>query len=116
MAVATRHSLAVSDDPIQFCYDKGWTDGLPVVPPTEERVTAMLAGTALAPTTVVAKIAPSWANATVEKIAVNCVMAGCLPAYMPVIIAAVKAMTDPALNLNGMQCSTHLSTDRKSVV
>ena len=110
MTVATRHSLADSDDPIQFCYDKGWTDGLPVVPPTEERLAAMLAGTPLPPSTVVAKIAPSWANATVEKIAANSVMAGCLPVYMPVIIAAVKAMTDPALNLNGMQCSTHLST------
>ena len=110
MTVATRHSLADSDDPIQFCYDKGWTDGLPVVPPTEKRLAAMLAGTPLPPPTVVAKIAPSWANATVEKIAANSVMAGCLPAYMPVIIAAVKAMTDPALNLNGMQCSTHLST------
>jgi hypothetical protein len=110
MAVATRHSLSSSDDPIQYCYEQGWTDGLPVVPPTEERVAAMLAGTPLSPATVVAKIAPSWAKATVEKIAVNAVMAGCLPAYMPVVIAAVKAMTDPALNLNGMQCSTHLST------
>jgi len=110
MALATRHSLSASDDPIQFCYDRGWTDGLPVVPPTEERVEAMLAGTTLAPSTLVAKIPPSWAEATVEKIAVNSVMAGCLPEYMPVIIAAVRAMTDPALNLNGIQCSTHLST------
>ena len=110
MAAATRHSLADSDDPIEFCYQQGWTDGLPVVPPTEARVAAMLAGTPLAPSTVIAKIPPSWAVATVEKIAVNSVMAGCLPAYMPVIIAAVRAMTDKALNLNGMQCSTHLST------
>ena len=110
MTLATRHSLSDAEDPIQFCYDQGWTDGLPVVPPTPERVAAMLAGTTLAPATMLAKIPPSWAGATVEKIAVNAVLAGCLPAYMPVIIAAVKAMTDPALNLNGMQCSTHLST------
>ena len=110
MAVAARHPLPEDIDPIQFCYDQGWTDGLPVVPPTEDRVLAMLEGTALAASTVIAKIAPSWAVATVEKIAVNAVMAGCLPAYMPVILAAVRAMTDPALNLNGMQCSTHLST------
>ena len=110
MAEAARHTLASSIDPIQFCYDQGWTDGLPVIPPTEDRVLAMLAGTPLAPSALIAKIAPSWANATVEKIAVNAVMAGCLPAYMPVIIAAVRAMTNPALNLNGMQCSTHLST------
>jgi len=110
MKSATRHALAEGDDPIQFCYDRGWTDGLPVVPPTPERVEAMLAGTALAPSTLIAKVPPAWAAATVEKIAVNAVMAGCLPEYMPVIIAAVRAMTDPALNLNGMQCSTHLST------
>ena len=110
MKAAARHELADSDDPIQFCYDRGWTDGPPVVPPTPERVEAMLKGTPLTPSTVVAKIPPAWATATVEKIAVNAVMAGCLPEYMPVIVAAVKAMTDPALNLNGMQCSTHLST------
>jgi hypothetical protein len=81
-----------------------------VVPPTEERVAAMLAGAGLPRDRVIAKIPPAWAEATVEKIAVNCVMAGCLPGYFPVVLAAVRAMTDPALNLNGMQCSTHLST------
>ena len=110
MAVATRHTLESTDDPIQYCYDRGWTDGLPVVPPTEERVAAMLGGTALPRDRVIAKIPPAWAEATVEKIAINCVMAGCLPGYFPVVLAAVRAMTDPALNLNGMQCSTHLST------
>jgi hypothetical protein len=110
MAVATRHTLTSTDDPIQYCYDRGWTDGLPVVPPTEERVAAMLGGTGLPRDRVIAKIPPAWAEATVEKIAINCVMAGCLPSYLPVVLAAVRAMTDPALNLNGMQCSTHLST------
>jgi len=110
MAVATRHTLDSTDDPIQYCYDRGWTDGLPVVPPTEERVAAMLAGAGLPRDRVIAKIPPAWAEATVEKIAVNCVMAGCLPGYFPVVLAAVRAMSDPALNLNGMQCSTHLST------
>lgn len=110
MAVATRHTLQDAADPIQYCYEQGWTDGLPVVPPTEERVAAMLAGTTLPRTQVVAKIPPGWGTATVEKIAINCVMAGCEPAYLPVVIAAVRAMTTPALNLNGMQCSTHLST------
>ncbi len=110
MAVATRHTLSSTDDPFQFCYERGWTDGLPVVPPTEERVDAMLAGTALPRGQVIAKIPPAWGTATVEKIAINSVMAGCEPAYLPVVIAAVRAMTTPALNLNGMQCSTHLST------
>lgn len=107
---AGRHSLPENEDLFQFCYDKGWTDGLPVIPPTDERVAAMLGGTTLAPSTVIAKIPPAWGTATVEKIAANCVMAGCLPAYLPVVIAAVKAMTDPVMNLNGIQCSTHLST------
>jgi hypothetical protein len=107
---ATRHSLTEAEDPIQYCYDRGWTDGLPVVPPTEARVAAMLAGTTLPREQVIARIPPVWADATVEKIATNCVMAGCEPRYLPVVIAAVRAMTSPALNLNGMQCSTHLST------
>ena len=110
MNQATSHTVSESMDTFQFCFDKGWTDGLPVIPPTKVRVLAMLSGTTLAPSHVVAKIPPGWGEATVEKIAANAVMAGCLPEYMPVIIAAVKAMTDPALNLNGMQCSTHLST------
>lgn len=110
MGAAARHELPDAADPFEYCYERGWTDGLPVIPPTAERVAAMLTGTRLAPSTLIAKVPPSWGEATVEKIAVNCVMAGCLPSYMPVVIAAVKAMTDPALNLNGMQCSTHLST------
>lgn len=110
MAVATRHTLQDAADPIEYCFERGWTDGLPVVPPTEERVAAMLAGTKIPRATVIAKIPPGWGTATVEKIAINCVMAGCEPAYLPVVIAAVRAMTTPALNLNGMQCSTHLST------
>ncbi len=110
MTAATRHTLPSSDDPVQYCYDRGWTDGLPVVPPTEQRVAAMLGATPLAREQVIAKIPPAWAEATVEKIAINCVMAGCEPRYLPVVVAAVRAMTNPALNLNGMQCSTHLST------
>lgn len=70
----------------------------------------MLAGTSLPLDTVVTKIPPSWAEATVEKIAINSVMAGCRPDYLPVVIAAVRAITQPALNLNGMQSSTHLAT------
>jgi hypothetical protein len=107
---ATRHPLDPSEDPIQVCYDRGWTDGLPVVPPTLERVETVLRGTSLAASAVIARIPPSWAEATVEKIAANCVMAGCLPVYLPVVIAAVRAMADPRLNLNGIQCTTHLAT------
>ncbi|HZA57523.1 MAG TPA: UGSC family (seleno)protein, partial [Candidatus Udaeobacter sp.] len=82
-----------------FFEEKGWTDGLPIVPPTEERVAQMLAAAKFKPGDVVGVVPPSWAPATVEKIAINAVMAGCLPAYMPVLVAAVEAITDPKLNL-----------------
>jgi hypothetical protein len=79
----------------RFFYRRGWTDGLPVVPPTGAAVTEMLKGTDLTPGHLVAEIVPRSGKATVEKIAVNAVMAGCLPTYMPVLIAAVQALTDP---------------------
>ncbi|MEM2342467.1 MAG: hypothetical protein QXI67_07590 [Candidatus Bathyarchaeia archaeon] len=68
---------------------------MPIIPPTEEAVNEMLKGTDLPPDYVVARIPPKMGKATVEKIAINAVMAGCLPTHMPVLIAAVQAMTDP---------------------
>ena len=65
-------------------FSKGWTDGLPIIPPTEEAVERMLTGTKRSPSEVIAAVPPSWGEATVEKIAINAVMAGCLPEYMPV--------------------------------
>lgn len=88
-------------------YSKGWTDGLPVIPPTEDRVRQMLSGTRRDPAEIVALIAPRNAPASMEKIAINAVMAGCLPEYMPVLIAAVEAMTDKGFNLMGVQNTTH---------
>ncbi len=76
----------------RFFYKRGWTDGLPVIPPTEEAVAEMLTGTDLAPDQVVATLVPRKGKATVEKIAVNAVMAGALPTYLPLIIAGVKAL------------------------
>ncbi|MBI2908802.1 MAG: hypothetical protein HYX92_14260 [Chloroflexi bacterium] len=84
-------------------YEQGWTDGLPVVPPTREAVEAMLAHTDRRPEEVVGLLAPRMGKATVEKIAVNAVMAGCLPEYLPVLIASVEAMAEPAFNLSGLQ-------------
>ena len=89
-----------------FFEEKGWSDGLPIIPPTEERVNQMLAATKRAPQEVVGAVAPRWADATVEKIAINGVMAGCKPEYMPVLIAAVEAITDPKLNLYALQATT----------
>jgi len=76
----------------RFFYQRGWTDGLPVIPPTEAAVAEMLTGTDLPPDHLVEKLEPRLGKATVEKIAVNAVMAGCLPTYMPLLIAGVQAL------------------------
>ena len=86
---------------------QGWTDGLPIVPPTEARVEAMLAGIDAEPDHVVGKIPPLWAEASVEKVAINAVMAGCGPEAMPVLVAALEAMLEPPFNLYGVQATTH---------
>jgi len=88
-------------------FEKGWTDGLPIIPPTEEAVERMLACTNRDPADIVAVIPPRWGKATVEKIAINAVMAGCLPEYLPLIIVAVMAMCEESLNLRGVQATTH---------
>jgi hypothetical protein len=75
-----------------FFYQRGWTDGLPVVPPTEAAVAEMLTGTDLPPDHLVEKLEPRLGKATVERIAINAVMAGCLPTYMPLLIAGVHAL------------------------
>jgi hypothetical protein len=87
--------------------ERGWSDGLPIIPPTEEAVEKMLTGTHRNPAEVVGVIPPLWSEATVEKIAINATMAGCLPEYMPVLIAAVSAMCEEPLNLRGVQATTH---------
>jgi len=82
------------DEVNQFFYKRGWTDGLPIIPPTDEAVSQMLMGTDLPADHIVGKILPRLGKATVEKIAINAVMAGALPTYMPLLIAAVQAITD----------------------
>jgi hypothetical protein len=89
-----------------FFEEKGWSDGLPVIPPTEERVAEMLAATRRKSEETLGTVPPRWAPATVEKVAINAVMAGCKPEYMPVLIAAVEAITDPTLNLYSLQATT----------
>lgn len=93
-------------DPIEVCYDRGWTDGLPVTPPTPERILRMLAGTRRDPSEVVGRIPPELAPCTVEKVAANAVLAGCRPEYMPVVLAALEAALDPGFTLHGVTCST----------
>ena len=78
------------------------SDGLPIVPPTAARVERMLAATTRDPAEVIGPIPPKWAPCSIEKIAINAVMAGCLPEYLPVIIAAVEAICEPRFNLYGV--------------
>ena len=95
-----------SIEAIQSLHAQGWTDGLPVVPPTEEAVEWMLRGTDRDRDEIIAELAPAWGEATVESIAVNAVMAGCRPPMLPVVIAAVQAVAEPRLNLSGRQTTT----------
>jgi hypothetical protein len=90
----------------QFYYRKGWGDGLPIVPPTEEAVAEMLTGTDLPPDHIVATIIPRKGKATIEKIAINAVMAGALPTHMPVLIATVQAFADPKSRFDTFEVST----------
>ena len=90
----------------RFFYSKGWIDGLPVVPPTEKAVMEMMTGTDLPADHVVAKIIPRLGKATIEKIAVNAVMAGALPTHMPLLIAAVQALADPKSRFDTFEVST----------
>ena len=102
--------INIDDSPeaaFQFMLEQGWSDGLPVIPPTEDRVRAMLDHAQRDSSELVGYINPDAGSATVEKIAVNAVMAGCLPEYMPVLIAAVKAITEPDFNIHGLQTTTN---------
>jgi hypothetical protein len=92
---ARRIEVSEFDDPVEVAYDRGWSDGLPVVPPTELRVARMLAGTARRPDEVLGLIPPNMGEGTVEKVAINAVMAGCRPEYLPVVLATVEAALIP---------------------
>ncbi len=87
--------------------ERGWTDGLPIVPPTERRVHEFLKQTPRDPREVVGVLPPRQGEATIEKIAVNAVMAGCRPEYFPVVLAAIEALADPLFNLDSVQATTH---------
>jgi len=104
-----RVEFAEAEDEVEAMFDRGWTDGLPVVPPTEARVMAMLEGTTRAPDEVIASIPPNLAEGTVEKIAVNAVMAGCRPEYLPFVIAAVEASCSDSFNMHGLLATTYFS-------
>ena len=110
MRVASRKiEYGEHDDPVEICYARGWTDGLPVTPPTDERIAGMLQGTSRAPEEVVGRIPPNLADCTVEKVAITAVLAGCRPEYMPVLLAAVEAALEPVFTLHGLLATTYFS-------
>ncbi len=91
---------------IDWCYEQGWTDGLPVVPPAVERVKAMLAADSRPPETVIAVHPATTLELSLHAAAVNAVMAGCLPEYFPVVVSAFEAMNKPDFNFHGSTAST----------
>lgn len=101
-----RVELADADDEVEVMFARGWTDGLPVVPPTERRVLAMLEGTDRAPDDVIAVVPPDLVEATVEKAAIAAVMAGCKPEYLPWVLTAIEAACNETFNMHGLLATT----------
>ncbi|MBO6564490.1 MAG: hypothetical protein JJ956_07085 [Pseudomonadales bacterium] len=106
---ARQLTIASEEDELEACFDRGWSDGLPVVPPTPERVMRMLTGTHRDPAEVVGVVPPDLIPCTVEKIAINAVLAGCKPEYMPVVIAAVEAALQDEFCMHGLLATTYYS-------
>ena len=98
--------MAGWSEAVEACFERGWTDGLPVVPATEAAVRPFLRAAGLAPGDVVLREPVRRRTITAEKVAVNALLAGCRPEYMPVLLAALDAMADPAFNLHGAITST----------
>ena len=98
--------MSEAADAIEQLHARGVTDGLPVVPPTRALVDAMIAASDRRADELIASVAPANGRATIEKIAINAVMAGCRPEYMPVVVAAVRAMCDDAFDLVGISGTT----------
>lgn len=103
---ARRIDVTSGDDVAEFMFDQGFSDGLPMVPPTPERVMRMLGGTHRDAQDIIATVPPNMGEATVEKIAINAVMAGCKPEYLPVVIAAVEAACTDEFNIHGVTATT----------
>jgi hypothetical protein len=118
MARADMNELALANSPmavregtdlVEWYFEQGWTDGLPVVPPTRAAVDAMVAALGGRPQFVECKVPPRYGSLTREVLAINMVMAGCKPEYASVVRAAMLALTQKAFNLNGVQATTHMA-------
>jgi hypothetical protein len=101
-----RIDVADREDDIEMMFTRGWSDGLPVVPPTEARVLAMLAGTRRVADEIVATVPPDLVDVTVEKVAIAAVMAGCRPEYLPWVLTAVEAACTDEFNMHGLLATT----------
>ena len=97
------------EDEHEACFSRGWSDGLPVVPPTPVRVLRMLGGTSRDPQEIIGTIPPNNIPCTVEKVAINAVLAGCRPEYLPVVLAVVDAALAPEFAMHGLLCTTYFS-------
>src|ERR1700758_1058014 len=93
----------------EWYFEQGWTDGLPVVPPTRAQVDAFVEALGGEPQFVECKVPPRYGSLTREVLAINMVMAGCKPEYAPVVRAAMLALTTNTFNLNGVQATTHMA-------
>ena len=98
-----------NEDPIELAFDRGWSDGLPVTPPTPLRVARMLSGTERDLDEVLGLIPPNLNPCTVEKAAINAVLAGCRPEYLPVVLTAIEAALEPIFAMHGLLCTLHFS-------
>ncbi|MFP6868945.1 MAG: hypothetical protein VCE91_06275 [Nitrospinota bacterium] len=96
-------------DGVEFFFEKKWSDGLPVVVPTEERIERMISGASRDPVELIGAVPPAFGEATVRAIAAHAVMAGCRPEYLPVLIAGLESMLDERFGLNGLQGSMNSS-------
>ena len=109
MLQARRIEVAELEDEHELAFQRGWSDGLPVVPPTEERVLSMLSGTIRAPNEIIGVIPPDNVPCTIEKVAINAVMAGCKPEYLPVVLAAVEGACLDEFCMHGVLATTYFS-------
>ena len=107
---ARKIELAESEDIVEACFERGWSDGLPLVPPTPLRVTRMLSSTDRSADEIVGSVPPDNRPCTIEKIAINAVMAGCKPDYLQVVIAALRAALKDEFCMHGLLCTTYFST------
>ena len=103
---SNRLEFEEATEAMEYYFDRGWTDGLPIVPPTPLRVTEFLDGAGRSSSEIVGTEPTKGRIVTAEKVAINSVMAGCLPEYFPVVLAAVEAICEPEFNLHAITAST----------